>query len=519
MTAVVNALLFRHLAGDESLDGVLQTCLSSLSGSMKDGDILLKEELKREAAPPEPFVKLEQDEPESDNDDFKNNYNYNDDDEDEDIKQIDVEVESCDRCSKSYQIRGHLVKHLQTCNPDQIERLKKRYKGHLRFATETSIESCDKCDKDYLCRAAFLKHLSSCNPDQIERLSEKNQDPVKSENSAKKRKDTLSRMSTEDCEGCGKQFKHRSFLLRHLKTCNPDQIPKLTSKMKTNWKVQKRMESILAEDNALNCNFCARKFTFKKSLEKHEFMHQTEPDNPKLKEASRVRIRGVGGKGSQPKGNYQCDRCSTSFVIYSALERHMEAHNLASSSRTEDDKDEKRDHGLGLKTKEIRYISSSIILIISCLRDGALMRCVKCDLTYTTHGMYRLHMRQYHEKALSCEECGKRFTLPNSLITHRLNHHTSFPKDCDDCGQFQPTKQQYQDHMRIEHGVGVHEAPVPCEICGKQVRNKYTLKSHVKMVHERGGVNYPCDQCGKILKSKSSLEYHSKVHTGEYKFR
>ena len=60
---------------------------------------------------------------------------------------------------------------------------------------------------------------------------------------------------------------------------------------------------------------------------------------------------------------------------------------------------------------------------------------------------------------------------------------------------------------------------MPCEICGKLVKNKHTLKSHVKLVHGKGGSEFPCDKCGKIFKSKGSLKYHSMVHTGEYKFR
>ena len=164
---------------------------------------------------------------------------------------------------------------------------------------------------------------------------------------------------------------------------------------------------------------------------------------------------------------------------------------LAATTKPEDKQDELTDHGLGLKVNEIR--------------DGAMMRCVRCDLVYSTRGMYQQHMKQYHSKALSREECGKQFTLPNSLNTHRLNHHTSFPKDCEDCGKFRGTKKEYQEHMKEVHGQGKVENTVPCEICGKMVKNKYSLKSHVKLVHEKNGPNFPCDKCGKILKPKGSI--------------
>ena len=115
------------------------------------------------------------------------------------------------------------------------------------------------------------------------------------------------------------------------------------------------------------------------------------------------------------------------------------------------------------------------------------MRCTKCDLAYNTYGMYRLHMQQYHEKSLNCDECGKKFTLPNTLKKHRLNYHTSFPKTCDECGQFCATKEDFKAHLSSVHGEGVRENTVPCEICGKMVKNKYILKQHVKLVHEKKG--------------------------------
>ena len=52
-----------------------------------------------------------------------------------------------------------------------------------------------------------------------------------------------------------------------------------------------------------------------------------------------------------PKGNYQCDRCSTSFRVYAALERHIEAHILSASIQNPDIETDK---GLGLKTIELK---------------------------------------------------------------------------------------------------------------------------------------------------------------------
>ena len=105
-------------------------------------------------------------------------------------------------------------------------------------------------------------------------------------------------------------------------------------------------------------------------------MHQTDPDSPKL-DLTKIRVR-------VPMGNYQCDKCSSSFKKFSALERHMEAHMLAATARPEDRQDELADRGIGLKINQIW--------------DGVMMRCVRCDLVYSTRGMYEQHMKQYHSK-------------------------------------------------------------------------------------------------------------------------
>ena len=148
------------------------------------------------------------------------------------------------------------------------------------------------------------------------------------------------------------------------------------------------------------------------------------------------------------------------------------------------------------------------------------MRCTHCDIAFNTVGMYQHHMKKYHDKSLTCEDCGKKFTMPNALKNHRLNNHTVFPKRCDDCGHFCASKTSYKNHRAEAHNEWVGEdTTVPCEICGKSLKSKYSLKLHVKLVHEKTAAEFPCDECGRVLRSKNSLDYHKRVHTGDYRFR
>ena len=72
-------------------------------------------------------------------------------------------------------------------------------------------------------------------------------------------------------------------------------------------------------------------------------------------------------------------------------------------------------------------------------------------------------------------------------------------------------KREYQDHMKEARSQGRQENTLSCKICGKMVKNKFSLKSHVKLVHEKGSAKFPCDKCGKVLQSKGSFYYHSKA--------
>ena len=420
------------------------------------------------------------------------------------------------------QLMEPLVKVEQSYNSGDEEEGVNKFAINLPGTNNVDI-ACEKCGQTFSVRAELVAHLQECNPVQIDRLPSVPE--PKTEEELLKRAllnkiEALSKLARSTCQSCHKQFNDRSQFIVHLKICNPSQLESLQAPAQDRKRVKREPEAQISEfindydeeeeeedfdPKAITCRFCPRQFTKRKCLAKHEYLHQTDPDNPKLLKLNKKRRKkkvASGPSKSKPKGNYQCDKCSCTFRVYSALERHLEAHLL---SATVPNPVSHAEEIAGLQTIE--------------LKDGKIMRCTKCDVAYNTYGMYRLHMQQYHEKSLNCEDCGKKFTLPNTLKKHRLNYHTQFPKTCDDCGQFCATKDDFKAHLASVHGEGIKENTVPCEICGKMVKNKYILKQHVKLVHEKKGGQFPCDQCGKVMKSKASLEYHSKVHTGEYAFR
>ena len=164
-------------------------------------------------------------------------------------------------------------------------------------------------------REKLVVHLIECYPEQIERLPPKPELNIKEETSGRR----------ERCEACHKEFNGRSSMVTHLKICNPSQLSSLASRHKEAGKVASAGSS---SGHMMTCAYCPRQFAMRKCLEKHERLHQTDPDNPKLFQNNKKKSRTGHG---MPKGNYQCDKCSSSFRVYSALERHIEAHLLSAT--------------------------------------------------------------------------------------------------------------------------------------------------------------------------------------------
>ncbi|XP_023338079.1 zinc finger protein 726, partial [Eurytemora carolleeae] len=258
------------------------------------------------------------------------------------------------------------------------------------------------------------------------------------------------------------------------------------------------------------CNLCTKTFVWRKNYLQHlnhcnpaqlqdEGLEYNADPNTKPKSEGRIYKRKT------PRGPFHCEKCPHVFNDYRGFLSHIRAHDLAITAK-EAAKAEKEDGEDNLKLKD--------------LRDGALMRCEKCDLAYSAYQMYKNHMDQYHKKSLSCEECGLKFTLENTLTRHKLDYHTLYPKQCEQCSETCLTARELFEHLQ-SHNIHFIGKTFPCEICGKLLKNKYSLKAHVEAVHDkRKGGDFTCDQCGKILKSKASLDYHKRsVHTQEYPFR
>ena len=279
------------------------------------------------------------------------------------------------------------------------------------------------------------------------------------------------------CDICLKGFSWVKNFATHLFECNPAQLDEELSSLKP--AVQKKLRKYLSMTPEERC-----------------VIKKEKADKAKVK---------------YPKGPFFCEKCPQVFQKYQGFVSHVNAHNLSAKNNPKPENESSA-------SEEPKVVYE---YKLDDLRDGLVMKCDKCDLAYSAFQSYKNHMDQNHKKGLECEHCGMKFTLRNTLVKHKVDYHTLYPKKCDQCTSVLLTAKDFFEHLQ-QHGKNYLGKTAPCEICGKLLKNKYVLKAHVEAVHEKKTKSgqFSCDECGKILGTKASLEYHRKsAHLQEYPYR
>ena len=91
-----------------------------------------------------------------------------------------------------------------------------------------------------------------------------------------------------------------------------------------------------------------------------------------------------------------------------------------------------------------------------------------------------------------------------------FNHSDKQILNCPTCDY--STKRQ--SHLQ-RHVSSTHETPntAECELCGKILRGKESLKIHHNYVHNKKEWKFKCDICDKLYINKSELEKHYQRHS------
>ncbi|XP_077111591.1 uncharacterized protein LOC143767269 [Ranitomeya variabilis] len=328
----------------------------------------------------------------------------------------------------------------------------------------------DTCE--YL--ASVPEILSSlCNED----LSFSAFSPTFKQNEDSRRDFEHERPHTEEkpflCAECGKCFKKKSVLFRHLK---------------------------IHTENPFLCSICGKHFSQKSDLVEHQIIHEREkpfscPEcgkcfREKLNLVQHLRIH----MGEKP---FACSECGKCFTQKSALVTHQRIH-----------------------TGEKPFSCSECG---KCFRQNASFyahkrahtgqkpfSCLECGKCFAEKSHLARHQRTHiGDKPFACSECGKCFNQKSSVVKHRRIHTGEKPYSCSECGKRFGDKSKLVTHLRIHTG----EKPFSCLECGKCFNQNSVLIAHQRI--HTGEKPFSCNVCGKCFAQNSSLFAHQRAHAGK----
>ncbi|OWJ99482.1 ZFX, partial [Cervus elaphus hippelaphus] len=254
------------------------------------------------------------------------------------------------------------------------------------------------------------------------------------------------------CMICGKKFKSRGFLKRHMKN-HPEHLTK-------------------KKYRCTDCDYTTNK---KISLHNHLESHKLT---------------------SKAEKAIECDECGKHFSHAGALFTHKMVHK------------EKGANKMHKYTKEVQQHA-----LIH--QESKTHQCLHCDHKSSNSSDLKRHIISVHTKDYphKCDMCDKGFHRPSELKKHVAAHkvHTKdLPFRCKRCRKGFRQQNELKKHMKTHSGRKVYQ----CEYCEYSTTDASGFKRHVISIHTKD-YPHRCEYCKKGFRRPSEKNQHIMRHHKE----
>ncbi|XP_063796190.1 zinc finger and BTB domain-containing protein 41 [Pseudophryne corroboree] len=243
-------------------------------------------------------------------------------------------------------------------------------------------------------------------------------------------------------------------------------------------------------EKPFECDICSLRYSTKSNLTVHRKRHDSETE--------------------MPRKEHKCPFCSRLHASRITLVKHVKRFHAENAQEF-------------IKIKRLRNegwkceICNKYFTRQPHLKEHMILhsqdkpfKCTYCDEQFKSRFKRLKHQEKYHLGPFPCDICGRQFNDSGNLRRHIEYTHGGKRKwTCFICGKSVRERTTLKEHLRIHSG----EKPHLCSICGQNFRHGSSYRLHLRVHHD--DKRYECDECGKAFIRHDHLTKHKKIHSGE----
>ncbi|XP_071648808.1 uncharacterized protein [Temnothorax longispinosus] len=261
---------------------------------------------------------------------------------------------------------------------------------------------------------------------------------------------------TERCAECGRCFKLKDSLLRHMRIHKAEYVT--TQRSVKNSDCDEDSDELRTITVA-----CEEKISERDQTLNDNSTHLVLDDEKDSKE-----LCEIPGNALHREETFRCAECGRCFKLKDSYLRHMRIH-----------------------------------------KNERPFTCHVCGKQFRDSGGLTRHLKDVHAKLknFTCDLCKRSFASKATREDHRRTHTGERPYVCDSCGKTFKSKASLYIHSKLHTDVFPHA----CSYCNKRFRRRQEVLAHVTT--HTGEKNHGCDVCERKFRVKSELARHKLIHS------